>query len=120
MEYPTEHEIRKTLKPYSIGLWFGSVALLASGACLGWAGLVPEAFSRAGALTVLLALAVFFYLEKREFLTGNPAEFFDSAGHIVPKGIIGPHVTLTTIIGSLTAIFGDLIIPLLKCGEMKC
>ena len=120
MAYPTEQEIRRMLKPYAIGLWFGSVVLLASGACLDWAGLVPEAMSRAGALTVLLALAVFFYLEKLEFLTGNPANFIDSSGHAAPKGTIGPHVTVTTIIGSLAAIFGDLIIPLLKCGAMKC
>ncbi|MGX0876005.1 hypothetical protein ACSSV4_000680 [Roseovarius sp. MBR-154] len=120
MEYPKEDTIKNRLRPYAIVLWIASGLLLGLGMFLDWTGLVPEALSRAGALSVLLALAVFFYLEKREFLTGNPAHLFDSAGHVVPKGIIGPHVTWTTILGSFTAIFGDLIVSLLKCGAMKC
>jgi hypothetical protein len=119
-EYPTDKQIKKSLTPFIVSLWLGSALLLGLGAYFHWFDLIPEALSRAGALTVLLALAIFFFLEKREFLTGRDAGLWDSAYHVVPKGMIGPHVTWTTILGSFTAIFGDLIISLLKCGAMKC
>jgi hypothetical protein len=118
--YPTDKQIKKSLTPFVAFLWLGSALLLGLGAYLDWFALVPEALSRAGALTVLLALAIFFFLEKREFLTGMDAGAWDSAHHVVPKGMIGPHVTWSTILGSFTAIFGDLMISLLKCGTLKC
>ncbi|MEI4231826.1 hypothetical protein [Roseovarius sp. D22-M7] len=120
MAYPTDKELKKSLKPYVVGLWLGSIFLLSLGAWLSWNEMVPTAFARAGALSVLLGLAVFFYLEKREFFTGMHAGAWDASNHVVPKGVIGPHVTWTTILGSCTAILGDLVISLVKCGAMKC
>ena len=120
MGYPSDQEIRSLLRPYKRGLWLLSLALVVGGVWLEFQGLLPNAIVRSGALVIMAALGLYFYLEINDFKTGNSAHNMDSGFHSVPKGVVGPTVTIVTIIGYVANTFGDLVFPLFTCGALKC
>ena len=119
MDYPTELEVSKKLRPFKYGLWVGAVLLPI--VCfyfesMGWSGAV----AKSGGVVVVAVVYVYFFLENREFLTGHPGNYIDSDNHYVPKKIIGTTYFLTSLIGSLVSIFGDWIFSFLTCGAIQC
>lgn len=120
MSYPTEETIRQTLRPYLIAIWTVTLVLAAGGLWLDVTGTMPNAFPRAGGVILIAVVYLYFYLENREFLTGNQGNYFDSDNHFLPKKVLGTSYFFVSLIGSLASIFGDLPVSLFKCGMLTC
>jgi len=119
-DYPTEDEIRKKLRPRLILMAWFCIFVLIIGFSADLSGVVKNAFPLTGAITLALALSSFFWLEKNDFLTGHPAEFFDSAGHVVPRKVAAPFNMWLSLVGTLTWGLGDIPVSLIRCGAMTC
>ncbi len=119
MCYPSESDVRKRLLPYRCVLWTVAVALPGFGYIMetrGWS----SALAKSGGVILLIIVYVYFHLESREFLTGQPGNLIDSDNHFVPKKIIGGTNFFTSLIGSAVTIFGDWRFPFITCGAIKC
>ena len=108
------------MRPFIFGMWIATVFCLSVGYFLDIIGIIPNAFVRSGGVLLIAVIYLYFFLENREFLTGNPGNLMDSDNHFVPKKVLGSTYFFVSLVGSFVSIFGDLLIAFIKCGAMEC
>ena len=107
MSYPSTQEIRKKLLPVKIGLWLFSALVLLGGFVLEHTFEVSNAFGKSGGLLVAVAVFTYFWLDRKDFLTGRPGSFLGSSGHAEPKKYMALTEAWLVVAGTLVATFGD-------------
>jgi hypothetical protein len=110
-DYPSPFEIKAVLMPYLRSMTLVCTLILAAGFYVDAIGLVQNAFPRAGAVVLAISLFGFFYLEKKDYLTGHDAALFDSDGHVQARKIVAPFGMWLTFAGTLIWGLGDLVVP---------
>jgi hypothetical protein len=114
MAYPEENEIRRKLRPFKVLIWLFSMATLCLGAYLQLCSGIDDAFEKSGSLLLAVTLVIYFLLDRFDYLTGHPAENFDSAGHILPKKVMAFTEVSVATIGALIALFGNWVLSQLS------
>ena len=107
MEYPSEDVMSRKLRLIKVFMWLSSLLILAAGAVLQRCAGVVDAFEKSGSLLVAFSVVVYFLLDRFEYLTGQPAELFDSGGHVIPKKIMALTEVSVASLGALVALFGN-------------
>ncbi|KFE33791.1 hypothetical protein [Thioclava atlantica] len=113
---PSEAEQRVLLRLPKIALSLTCTAVLIVGFLLSYLSAVQSAFEKSGSFVIGVVLVFYFVLEKMEFRTGVPSNFFTAAGHVYARSEMALTITLWTVVGTLVSAFGSWLVTFLTKG----
>ena len=106
MEYPSEDEIKRRLRPVKWGLWLAGASIVAAGVLLERFQGVDGAVEKSGGVLIAMAIVAYFLLERFDYRTGNSADLFDSSNHAVPRRYMQATEAILVVLGTVLATFG--------------